>query len=148
MAYDLLSLTMQDSYGRQTRRIIEVAVQTTVAEMITAAGVLSTALEAVTDLQLIRADWIVRAVDAGFAAQAGSNVDVGGTVSGLLTDGNGKKGSLKIPGIKAALVNTDGTIKLEDTDMAAYLALFEAAGGSFISDGETVASWIKGTLDK
>jgi hypothetical protein len=129
--------------------VIEVEVQATVELMIAAAAAISTALEAVTDLAMIRADWIVRAVDAGFAVTAGANVDVGGTVSGLLHDGNGKKGSLKIPGLKAEFVNPDGTIDLEDSDVAAYLALFEEDGGiAYISDGEQVDSWIKGALDK
>jgi len=149
MAYDLLSLTMQDSYGRQTRRIIEVERPATIELLVVAAGTISTALEAVTDLQLVRADWIIQAVDAGFAGQEGSNVDVGGTISGLLTDGNGKKASLKIAGIKTSFVQGDGSLDLADEDLAAYLALFESDGGiASLSDGEQIASWIKGSLDK
>jgi hypothetical protein len=148
MAYDKLSLTLADAYGRTTKRVVEIGSEDTRAEMVAAAAAFSALLEAVTDLQLVRADWIVQAVDAGFEVTSGANVDVGGTVSGFLTDGNGKKGSLKIPGIKAALVQADGSLDLTDEDLAAYLAQFEALGNCYISDGESVASWIKGVLDK
>lgn len=148
MAYDLLSLTLQDSYGRQTVRQIEIGVQTTVAEYVTAIGLYLTDLAAVTDLACVRADVILKAKGTPFVGTAGSNVDVGGTVSGLLTDGNGKKGSLKIPGIIPAAVAADGTLDLTNGLLAAYLDNFEPAGDCYISDGETVTTWVKGALDK
>jgi hypothetical protein len=148
MAYDKLSLSFADAYGRETKRIVEIGSEDTRAEMVAAAAAFSALLEEVTDLRLVRADWIVQAVDSGFAVTAGANVDVGGTVSGYLTDGNGKKGSLKIPGIKAAMVKANGELDLTDEDLAAFLAQFEAAGNCYISDGESVDTWIKGVLDK
>jgi hypothetical protein len=148
MAYDKLSLSFADAYGRETKRIVEVATEDTRAEMVAAAAAFSTLLEAVTDLRLVRADWIVQAVDTGFAVTPGANVDVGGTVSGYLADGNGKKGSLKIPGIKASMVKANGELDLTDEDLAAFLAQFESEGDCYISDGESVDTWIKGVLDK
>lgn len=147
--FDLLSLTFEDSYGRRKRKLIEIENQALIADEIAIAVAVSTALEAVTDLALVRCDIIIQAVDEGFAVTAGSNVDVGATFSGVLEDSNGKKASFKLPGIKASLVDTDGSVPLTGA-IATLLAFFET-GTPYdlgLSDGETIDHWIKGTLDK
>jgi len=119
------------------------------ADQVAVAVAFSTALEAVTDLALVRADIIYQAVDEGFAAQAGSNVDVGATFSGVLYDADGEKASFKIPGIKAALVDPDGSIPLTGA-VATALAFFVNATpfDLYLSDGETIDHWLAGSLDK
>jgi len=142
-----LSVTMVDAYGRTTHRVYGLETQVDLATYATVVGAFSTALEAVTDLGVTRMDIILPVVSVDFVATAGGNVDVGATASGLITDGLGKKAATKIPGIKPALVNSDGSVPIE-TVIATYLAQFEAAGDFTLSDGETIASWLKATLDR
>jgi hypothetical protein len=144
----LLSLTLLDDYGRTTKRVIEMADMATVAEYVTAAAELVAELDDVTELGLVRVDLIRKAITTGFAVEVGANVDVGATISGYIYGGNGKKASLKVPHIKPGMVDPDGTIDLTDVDLAAYLALFENGADFFLSDGEQIDTWIKGTLDR
>lgn len=146
---DYLSLTFEDSYGRRTRKLVEMEHQALHADQVAVAVAFSTALEAVTDLGLVRADIIYQAVDEGFDPTAGSNIDVGGTFSGVLYDANGEKASFKIPGIKAALVDPDGSIPL--TGAVGTALAFFVNGTPFdlyLSDGETIDHWLAGSLDK
>jgi hypothetical protein len=142
----ILSLTLADDYGRTTKRLIEMADFATIAEYVTAAAAFVAELNDATELGLVRVDLIRQAITTGFAVEVGANVDVGGTVSGYIVDGNGKKASLKIPHVKPGFVNPDGTLDLTAADLAAYLALFEDAADFFLSDGEQIETWIKGTL--
>jgi hypothetical protein len=138
---------MPDARGRITTKRLELAAQADLVAYLAVVDTVMTALESVTDLGVSRCDLVITAVDAGFAAVANSNIDVGATFSGYTTDGNGKKASFKLPGIKDALVSDDGTVPITG-DIATFLANFEAAGDCLISDGETIDSWIKGVLDK
>jgi len=147
MAAAYLSCTLQDSYGRTTKRVYEMDSQLLLADYDTAATAFGLALADVTDLALIRADLIVPAIIPGFAVTAGANVDVGATFQGLVVDGNGKKASVKLPGIKAALVDSDGTVEITG-DIATWLAEFTDGEDFMLSDGEQIDSWIKGTLDR
>lgn len=146
---DFLSLTFEDSYGRRTRKLVEMEHQALHADQVAVAVAFSTALEAVTDLGLVRADIIYQAVDPGFDPTAGSNIDVGATFSGVLYDADGEKASLKIPGIKAALVDPDGSVPLTGA-VGAALAFFVQATpfDLLLSDGETIDHWLAGSLDK
>lgn len=147
MAY--FSITLADDYGRQTRKLIEIEDKTTVTEYETLAGTFKTALDAVTDLALVRFDLIIDGIATGFVVTSGANVDVGGTFVGYLVDANGKKGSLKIPGFKPALVDPDGSIPITGA-VTTYLAqwLDATPNEMLLSDGEAVESWIAGHLDK
>lgn len=146
---DYLSLTFQDSYGRRTRKLIEMEHQALHADQVAVAVAFSTALEAVTDLALVRADIIYQAVDAGFDAVAGSNIDVGATFSGVLYDSDGEKASFKLPGIKASLVDPDGSVPLTGVVGTALAFFVETTPYDLmLSDGETIDSWLSGTLDK
>jgi len=149
MAFDLLSLTFEDSYARRKRKLIEIEHQALIADEIAIAVAFSTALEAVTDLGLVRADIILQGVDAGFDAVALSNIDRGATFSGVLYDSNGKKASFKLPGIKLALTSSDGTVPI--TGAVATMLNFFVNATPYdlgISDGQTIDHWLKGTLDK
>lgn len=141
-----LSLTLDDAYGRTTKRIYGMEDEALLATLQTSAASFLTALEAVTDLGCVKANFIIPVTSPEFDETAGANVDVGGTASGWITDGQ-KKGSLKIPGIKAALVAADGTIAIAGAT-ATFLAFFEDADLFNLSDGEQIATWIKATLDK
>lgn len=145
------SLTLADDYGRTTRKLIEIVAQTTLADYVTLAGAFMTHLEAVTDLGVIRCDLVIDDIDTGFALTSGANVDVGATFSGYIHGGgNGKKASLKLPGIKATMLNGDGTVDLADAAIIAFLAYWLDATPEdmLLSDGEHISSWIRGKLDK
>jgi len=143
-----LSVTLVDDYGRTTKRVIGMEDQTLLADYDTAAAALLTDLAAVSDLGVVKADLIIN-VDGAEATdpETGANVDVGGTFSGWIASGDGKKASLKVPGVKASLVSADGSIAITG-DMAAYLANWGTAGDFNLSDGEQISSWIRGALDK
>lgn len=145
------SLTLADDYGRTTRKLIELAGETLLADYVTVAAAFMTATEAVTDLAVIRCDLVIDNIDPGFALTAGANVDVGATFTGYIYGGgNGKKASLKLPGIKAAMLNGDGTVDMADAAIIAFLAYWLEATPAVcqLSDGEEISSWIRGKLDK
>ena len=147
MANPLLSLTLADSYGRQTTKIVEMRDMLLHVDQVAEAVQYIADLEDVTDLGVVRADIIYRGVSEGFDPQAGANVDTGATFTGYLLAGNGKKGSVKVPGIKPALVSADGTIQITGV-VATFLENYEESDNLFMSDGEQVESWISGRLDK
>jgi len=121
--------------------------QALLADYITAASAFLTALEAVTDLACIKATFLIPITDPSWTVVAGANVDVGATASGWLDAGTGKKGSMKIPGIKASLVAADGSVAITGAT-ATFLAEFEDTEDFNLSDGEQVDSWIRASLDR
>ena len=141
-----LHVTMDDAYGRTTSRMYGMEEETTLAQMQTDAAALLTALAAVTDLGVVKAHISFEVTSPEFAETAGANVDVGATASGWITDGQ-KKASMKIPGIKPALVAADGAVAISGA-VATFLALFEAAAVFNLSDGEQIDSWIRASLDR
>lgn len=143
----ILSITMNDAYGRQTNRRYEMETQVDIATYGLVADAFIAALQAVTDLGVVRADLILRSISSGFAVTAGANVDVGATFSGYLAAGGGKKAAMRLPGIKASLVDADGSVPITGVT-ATWLGEFETAGDFELSDGETISSWIRGALDK
>jgi len=142
-----LSVTLEDAYGRTTHRTYGMEDQTLLADYIVAAGAFLTALEAVTDLACVRADFIIPLSSPEWDVVAGANVDVGATASGWIVDGNGSKASMKIPGIKASLVASDGSVAITGAT-ATFLGEFEDAEDFNLSDGEQIDSWIRAALDR
>lgn len=141
-----LSLTLDDAYGRTTKRVYGMEDEALLANLQTSAASFLTALEAVTDLGCVKGNFIIPVTSPEFAETAGANVDVGGTVSGWI-DAGMKKGTMKIPGVKASLVGSDGSIAISGA-VATFLAFFEDADDFNLSDGEQIESWIKATLDR
>lgn len=148
---DYLSLTLLDGYGRETVKRIEMTPQILLADYVNNANLILTELDAITDLQILRANLVLGdALNIPAKDPSGSNVDVGATFSCFLGEGDGKKGSLKVPGIKMGFVGAGGFIDLTDADIAAYLDLYgdPPNNKARLSDGEYAESWIQGTLDK
>lgn len=141
-----LHLTLDDAYGRTTSRVYGMEEETTLAQMQTDAAEFLAALEAVTDLGCVKATISFEVTSPEFAETAGANVDVGATASGWITAGQ-KKASMKIPGIKPALVAADGSVAIAAAT-ATFLALFEDADVFNLSDGEQIDTWIKAALDR
>jgi hypothetical protein len=146
-----LYLALEDGFGRQTSKRVEMTNQLLLADYILNAEAFMTALLAIVDLNIVKA-YIQTDDTLTIPTQdpAGSNVDVGATFSGWLGDAVGKKGSLKVPGFQIGKVGPLGVIDLTDVDVAAFLDLFgDPPDNKFrISAGEYVETWIQGTLDK
>lgn len=141
-----LHVTLDDAYGRTTARVYGMEEETTLAQMQTDAAEFLAALEAVTDLGCVKATISFEVTSPEWAETAGANVDTGATASGWITAGQ-KKASMKIPGIKPALVGTDGSVA--DTGVTAtFLDLFESADVFNLSDGEQIDTWIRASLDR
>lgn len=142
-----MSVTLTDDYGRTTKRVYGMETETLLADYQTNAAAFITALTAVTDLGCVRATLLIPVTDPVFAETSGANVDVGGTASGWINSGTGKKASMKVPGVKASLVGADGTIAITGV-IATFLALFESAAKFNLSDGEQIDAWIRAALDR
>lgn len=141
-----LHVTLDDAYGRTTARTYGMEEVTTLAQMQTDAAEFLTALQAVTDLGCVKATISFEVTSPEFAETAGANADTGATASGWITAGQ-KKASMKIPGIKPALVAADGSVAIAGA-VATFLALFEDADVFNLSDGEQIDTWIRASLDR
>lgn len=145
---EYLSFVMIDAYGRHTNRKYEVETQALKADYGTLATAFAAEIEAISDLG-VESVTLLRPLGVSHAVTAGANVDVGATFNGLLSGGEGKHASIKMPGFKAAKVDPDGSIDIEDADVEAFLDRFLTAAGDFLlSDGEQMASWTRGVLDR
>jgi len=145
---EYFSLTLVDAYGRQTSKRIEVEPQALLGDYATLAAAIASDIQAVTDLGLVTMT-VTLPMSQAFAVTAGGNVDVGATFSGYVYGGDGKKASWKLPGIKAAKVDPDGSIDITEADVEDVLERFlQASGDLLLSDGEQISSWISGALDK
>lgn len=142
-----LQITLQDSHGRTTKRSIGFETEALLADYLTNVTAFCAALDAITDLELIKTVLAIDITGDEFAGVAGSNVDIGGKFSGWLDTTPPRKASLGLPGIKTALVDADGSIPDADA-VATYLNLFEAAAENNLSHGQQVTAWVKGTLDR
>jgi len=146
-----LSLTLLDGYGRTTQRQYEFVDQVLLADYVVIANDFMTEYAQVTDLQIIRATMVLTdGLSLPSTDPSGSNVDVGATFSGYIEAGEGKKASLKLPGITMSKVDPDGSIDLTDSDIADWLANWEYDHPNtfLLSDGESIDTWIAGTLDR
>ena len=151
MGRDYLSVTLVDGRGRETSKRIEMVEQILWADLVTNANNVLTELDAVTDLQIIKADLVIQnELSLPVKDPADSNRDTGATFVGYVQGGGGKKATLKVPGFPMSKVGDGGFIDLTDTDVAAYLAnwLESAPHLALLSDGENISSWIQGTLDR
>jgi len=119
---------------------------TTLAQMQTDAAELLTALEAVSDLGCVKASISFDVTSPEYAETAGANIDQGATFSGWI-DAGMRKGTMKIPSIKPASVETDGSVLIAGV-VATFLALFEDADVFNLAHGNQIESWIRGSLDK
>jgi hypothetical protein len=139
------TLIMKDSYGDYYKKELETRV-TVLADAQTAVDGFLTALNPCSDLEVESVTYSFRDSTQVLAGELNSNRDIGATFIGRNADGEAIV--LKIPGFPSSKVGAQRAIDLTDVEVAALLAEFEALGDFYISDGETAASWVKGTLDK
>jgi hypothetical protein len=149
MARQWATITLKDAFGRQTRIIREMDDQVDLTSYLNELTGFVGKLLDVSDLGVVSTEFRITGNDNATSPAAGANVDVGATFVGWGTGENaGRKIVTKVPGFPLAKVDADGSIDLDDLEVAAYLEEFTSAGDWMLSDGEKVSSWISGTLDK
>lgn len=143
MAIDV-TFSLVDGYGRSASKRFE-GEALLLANAETDAGALLEDFLAVSDMGTTVLTYRLDAPELN-AATAGANLDAGATIHCRLD--NGKGHALKIPAIKAAMLNPDGTVKINDAAIVAYVANFELAGNYRVSDGNYVTAILSGELDR
>jgi hypothetical protein len=142
-----VSIQFRDSMGRTTNRVYGLSEAASVADAATDAAALAALLDATSELGLNKVVLLWDCDVSATAPTAGSNIDEGGTVSGWIEEYK-KKASLKVPAPIAAARVADGTLLLTNATLKAFLDEFiVTTGTATLSDGETIASWIKGVVD-
>lgn len=139
-----IAVTLLDGYGRTTTRTYG-SDRTTIADGLTDMGTFVSAIEAVSDCAVVGHSITKRTVVAGSPA-AGANLDAGMTIHCVLADGTGY--GLKCPAPDSDMINTDGTVKIADSAIEAWVALFQSGGHFTVSDGEVVSTIRFGELDR
>ncbi len=146
-----LSVTMQDAYGRVTRKLLkteDISGADVGAEYLLAQGfatTLLTALGNLTEAEILYYN-LGREVTYTDTPVAGANVDEGMTALARKT--NNKLVVIKVPAPINAVFNPDGTLDIVDAIVTAYTNHFIATGGFTISDGENITALVSGRLDK
>jgi len=138
-------LRMRDAFSRYTSKTLETETDV-LATAQAAVTAFLTDLNPCTDLTVEYVTYSYKDATQSVAGEAGSNVDVGATFRGRVT--SGEIAVVKIPGFPLSKVGANGYIDLSDADVAALLDNWEAAGAFTLSDGEVIAEWIDGQLDK
>jgi hypothetical protein len=147
MAWDrtYVTLVFRDSKGRDKRKIVEM-VTNDPATSETAAASIAAAFQAVTKGAIVKYTVSGENVVAA-TPDAGSNVDAGMTATCQLA-GRDKKAVLRWPMPTEAILQSDGSLLLTDTDVLAIEDLFQSGGVAKLSDGELIDSILTGKLDK
>jgi len=143
MALDI-AVQLLDAYGRTTTKTFG-SDRTTIVDALTDLGTLVTAIEAVSDCAVVQHTVTKKTVVAGSPA-TGANVDAGITIHCTLADSTGY--GLKIPAPDPDMINTDGSVKITDEAILAYVALFQSGGHFTVSDGEVIDDIRFGELDR
>lgn len=141
----IATILMRDAFQRPTRKTLETETDVLATAQAAVAGFL-TDLNPCTDLEVEAVSYSFKDGTQVLAGEVGSNVDVGATFRGRVA--SGEMAVVKIPGFPISKVGPNGYIDLADVDVAALLDNWEAAGQFTLSDGETIASWVDGVLDK
>lgn len=142
-----LHITLEDDHGRQTKRTIGMETEATLAGYTTNITAFAAALNAITDLALVKVVLAIDVTGDEFVVVADANIDIGGKFSGWIDSVPSRRASLGLPGIKSSLVDADGSIP--DAGLTAtYLDLFESAAKFSVAHGFQFSSWVKGTLDR
>jgi len=138
------NVTLRDSHGRTTTKRIETAFDTLANAKSQMTGWAADWV-AVSDLGIAYITYTEKDDAEASDPEDDSNLDVGATFSGETE--NGKTWVHKIPGIKADLV-AQGVVDLAQEEVTNYFANFEDPQGCLLSDGEQIATLVRGTLDR
>lgn len=143
MAIDL-TFTLIDAYARQGKKGFE-GVDTVIADAQTSAAALLVDFNALSTVGVVKETYSTDSLIFQ-SAQAGANLDAGGTIRVRLN--NGKLYSFKIPAIDVSVVNVDGSIDVTSALVTDFVANFESAGKYRVSEGNYVVDILGGELDR
>lgn len=146
-----LDVTLEDAYGRKTRKRFEtedISGADIGAEYLTAQGFATTLLAALANLSEARVLYYNLGSEVTYTdtVDTGANKDEGITFVARKADN--KRDNLKVPAPVNSVINSDGSVDLTDALVTAYTAHFFASGGFTFSDGESVTEVISGRLDE
>lgn len=136
-----------DTFGRVKRQTLT-STATTLAQAITDVGAFVTLWDAVSDGGLESVSISQTDLTDAFAAGAGSNIDVNGSL--LCQGDDGFKYDLNLPMILASLVTGGGAIDIGDAALVAFTNQFLTAGAWRLNNRfpTFITSVISGQLDK
>lgn len=146
-----LDVTLEDAYGRKTRKHYEtedISGADVGAEYLIAQGFATTLLAALGNLSEAQILYynLGREVTYAGTLDSGANKDEGITLLARKLDN--KIGDLKVPAPVNSVLNPDGTVNILDGLITAYANHFIVGGGFTFSDGENMAELVKGRLDE
>lgn len=139
-----VDFTLVDAYARQGHKRFE-GTAVTVAQAETDAGGLLTALAAITKAGAVKRTLRLDSV-LSEAVEDGANLDAGATIHCRLN--NGKIYAFKIPAFDDALLNADGSVKIDNAAITGFIAKFETSGPYRVSEGNYVTEILYGELDR
>lgn len=141
----LLTAQLRDGFGRRGSKQFELRAADYTAADAARTNILPL-FQAVTGMEILSSTLSEQVPFVG-TLTAGSNKDAGVTISGSKPDGY--LANVKVPApFTATYVNGDGSVDLTEVSLAAFLDIYETIGGNaYLSDGETIDTWVRGTLD-
>jgi len=140
-----VTFTLVDAYGRTTTRSYD-NTKTLIADALTQAAAMVTALEALSGSAVSKYSVAQVVPIASPSPEALSNNDAGATLHCVMD--NSKLVGLKIPAIDPDMVNADGTVKLTESAVTDFVALFATGAFWRVSEGNYISSIRSGELDK
>jgi hypothetical protein len=143
MSYQV-TFTLADAYGRQTRKTF-VSDRAAAADVSTDTAAMITLLEAVSELAVVSTQESLATVYST-SPEALSNVDSGATLHIRLD--NGKLCPLKIPGVEVGLINSDGSVKVDEAAITELVSAFKSTGHWKLSETNRAVSIVGGELDR
>jgi len=139
-----VTFTLRDAYTRTTTRRFT-NTQALMADAVTDTATMLGYLEALSGCAVVKTA-IAQVATYSTSPAAGANIDAGATIHARLD--NGKLAPVHIPAIEATLINTDGTVKLGETAVTNLETALGSGGDWTISEGNTVADFASGELDR
>lgn len=143
MAFDI-SLTLQDAYSRRAVKKYN-GTATTLAQAISDKDALMADVMAVSLCGCAKSTLSVDVIESE-AVETAANVDSGATLHCRLS--NGKLYPFKIPAIDLDLVNSDGSVKIDNAAITALVSNFQTGGAFTVSEGNLVTAIEYGELDR
>lgn len=137
-----MTVSMVDAYGRSVSKRFDLD-ETDYAAALSLAGDFIDDLAALTEARILSYTLATKVV-YNDVVTAGANRDEGITFS-VRTEDN-EKAVIKVPAPINSVINSDGTVDLLDSAVAAFAANY-LNGQVLVDDGEVVTEFISGRLD-
>jgi len=144
MGYEI-TFTLLDAYGRTTTRTYGND-RSLMADALSDSATMVGLLEAVSGSAVSKYKIASPVAIASPSPEAGANNDAGCTIHCRME--NSKMVGLKVPAVDPDLVNVDGTIDVDGTEVAAFVAAFATGAHWRISEGNYITAAVSAELDR